>query len=98
MEINIEDKVKELKEVCTIFNNIHCNDEKMDKKKKILIKIFINEFNIFINKMEDLFYKKHLKNGSVNDFTEDENNLFNYYKMIETFTPYMLMYQIQQNT
>jgi|TARA_B110000259_G_scaffold39967_1_gene45657 hypothetical protein len=90
--INLDNKIDEIKNLYNIINKIDNNN------KKILLKYrFQTELDFMIDKLEDYYYKYILKNKSEKKIqNETEKMIYSSRKTMETFMPYILLYNINE--
>lgn len=91
--INLEDKLNNIRELYELIGQI-----KNENKKFILKYKFQSELDFMIDKMEDYYYKYILKNKSEKKIkTDADRMIYNSRKTMETFMPYILLYNITEN-
>jgi hypothetical protein len=91
--IDLDNKIENIKELYNLINNIS-----NDNKRFILKNKFQNELDFMIDKIEDYYYKYILKNKNEKNIKkETEKIIYNSRKTIETFMPYILLYNITEN-
>tara|TARA_Y100000591_G_C21732561_1_gene644914 strand:- start:156 stop:494 length:339 start_codon:yes stop_codon:yes gene_type:complete len=91
--INLEDKLHNIRELYELINDIDNNN-----KKKLLKFKFQTELDFMIDRIEDYYYKYVLKNKSEKKIkTEADKMIYNSRKTMETFMPYILLYNITEN-
>ena len=90
--INLEEKINNIKELYNIINNI------TNEKKRFLLKYkFQTELDFMIDSLEDYYYKYILKNKSEKKIlNETEKIIYTSKKTMETFMPYILLYNINE--
>lgn len=90
--INLEEKINSIKELYNIINNI-----KNEKKRFLLKYKFQTELDFMIDSLEDHYYKYILKNKSEKKIlNETEKIIYTSKKTMETFMPYILLYNINE--
>lgn len=90
--IDLENKLNNIRELYEIINNIS-----NDNKRFILKYKFQSELDFMIDRMEEYYYKYVLKNRNPKKIkTETEQMIYNSRKTIETFMPYILLYNITE--
>ena len=90
--INLEEKINSIKELYNIINNI-----KNEKKRFLLKYKFQTELDFMIDSLEDYYYKYILKNKSEKKIqNETEKIIYTSKKTMETFMPYILLYNINE--
>ena len=91
--ITFDDKLAHIINIYEFINKIEG-----DKKRRIM-KMYMNcEMDQMINKVEEYYYKKVLKNRKTSrKMMEKQIEIYNMHKMIETFTPIMIAYQMHYN-
>ena len=91
--INLEEKINNIRELFELINKIN------NSTKKNLLKFkFQSELDFMIDRLEDYYYKYILKNKSEKKIKlEAEKMIYNSRKTMEAFMPYILMYNITEN-
>jgi hypothetical protein len=90
--INLDNKIDEIKKLYSIINQIN------NEKKRFLLKYkFQMELDFMIDKLEDYYYRYILKNKSEKKIqNETEKMIYTSKKTMETFMPYILLYNITE--
>ena len=90
--INLEEKINNIRNIFELINNI-----KNDKKRFLLKYKFQTELDFAIDRLEEYYYKYILKNKSEKKIqTETEKMIYSSRKTMETFMPYILLYNITE--
>lgn len=90
--INLDNKIEEIRKLYNIINKID-----NDKKKFLLKYRFQTELDFMIDKLEDYYYRYILKNKSEKKIqNETEKMIYTSRKTMETFMPYILLYNINE--
>lgn len=93
LNIDLENKFKNIKELYNLINNIG-----NDNKRFILKNKFQNEIDFMIDRIEDTYYRYILKNKNEKKIKEEtEKIIYNSRKTIDAFMPYILLYNITEN-
>jgi hypothetical protein len=90
--IDLEEKINNIKELYEIINNIE------NENKRCLLKYkFQTELDFMIDRVEEYYYKYILKNKNDNKIKNDADKMiYNSRKTMETFMPYILLYNINE--
>ena len=90
--IDLENKFENIRELYNLINNIG-----NDNKRFILKNKFQTEIDFMIDKIEDNYYRYILKNKNEKKIKDEtEKIIYNSRKTIETFMPYILLYNITE--
>ena len=89
---NLEIKLNDIKKLFKLIENI-----KNDNKRFVLKHKMQTELDFMIDRIENYYYKYVLKNRNAKKIkTETEQMIYNSRKTIETFMPYILLYNITE--
>ncbi len=84
------DTIENIYNLKHLFDSVQCLN-----KRKVMTRMFMRHLEGFVNKMEDTYYKKVIKNKSITRLkTCQEKDIERTYKTMEAFLPFMIAYQL----
>ena len=90
---NLENKLENIRKLFKLINNVKNDNKRFALKHKMQ-----TELDFMIDRIEDYYYKYVLKNKSEKKIkTEADKMIYNSRKTMETFMPYILLYNITEN-
>lgn len=87
---SFNDTIENIYNLKHMFDNVQCSN-----KRKVMTRMFMRHLEAFVNKMEDTYFKKVIKNRSIARLqTNQEKDIERTHRTMEAFLPFMIAYQL----
>lgn len=79
-----------------IYNLKHLFDNvESESKRKVMTRMFMKHLEAFVNKMEETYYKKVIRNKSIARLKSyQEKEIERTFKTMDVFLPFIIAYQL----
>jgi hypothetical protein len=87
---SFNDVIENIYNLRHLFDNVQC-----ERKRMVMTRMFMKHLEAFVNKMEETYYKKVIRNKSVSRLKSyQEIEIERTYKTMDVFLPFIIAYQL----